>query len=177
MLEQSPAGELCDAVIMAGTHLCCRHLVQDIVHCVGGIGVFFPLLTQLDQPVAEALAFMGVTGERRYVQGCPVESHVVVEVIELVTGVLAGNFANQQYMHNIAGMAVLGFLLQSVLPQNLTIKVVSALEGLLTTVAKANGKNFLKLLSTVYRILGFFQSVSSICIELLSQTKSSRHIL
>ncbi|KAH9551888.1 hypothetical protein CY35_09G037400 [Sphagnum magellanicum] len=139
MLEQSPAGELCDAVIMAGTHLCCRHLVQDIVHCVGGIGVFFPLLTQLDQPVAEALAFMGVTGERRYVQGCPVESHVVVEVIELVTGVLAGNFANQQYMHNIAGMAVLGFLLQSVLPQNLTIKVVSALEGLLTTVAKANG--------------------------------------
>ncbi|CAK9238386.1 unnamed protein product, partial [Sphagnum troendelagicum] len=139
MSEQSPAGELCDAVIMAGTHLCCRHLVQDIVHCVGGIGVFFPLLTQLDQPVAEALAFMGVSGERRYVQGCPVESHVVVEVIELVTGVLAGNFANQQYMHNIAGMAVLGFLLQSVLPQNLTIKVVSALEGLLTTVAKANG--------------------------------------
>ncbi|CAK9237200.1 unnamed protein product [Sphagnum troendelagicum] len=139
MSEQSPAGELCDAVIMAGTHLCCRHLVQDIVHCVGGIGVFFPLLTQLDQPVAEALAFMGVSGERRYVQGCPVESHVVVEVIELVTGVLAGNFANQQYMHNIAGMAVLGFLLQSVLPQNLTIKVVSAIEGLLTTVAKANG--------------------------------------
>jgi hypothetical protein len=80
-------------------------------------------------------------------------------------------------MHNIAGMAVLGFLLQSVLPQNLTIKVVSALEGLLTTVAKANGKNFLKLLSTVYRILGFFQSVSSICIELLLPTKSSRYIL
>lgn len=137
VLEQSSDGVLHDATIMAGTLLCYRHLVQDIVHCVGGIDVFFPLLTQLDQPVLGSIVLLE-SGDKQFVQP-PLESHVAVEVIELVTAVLDGNLSNQQYMHNISGMSVLGCLLQSVSPQHLTVKVVSALERLLATVAKASG--------------------------------------
>jgi hypothetical protein len=137
VLEQSSDGVIHGATIMAGTLLCYRHLVQDIVHCVGGIDVFFPLLTQLDQPVSDSLVILDSRG-KQYWQS-PLEGHVAVEVLELVTGVLDGNLSNQQYMHNICGMSVLGCLLQSVSPQHLTVKVVSSLERLLETVRRANG--------------------------------------
>lgn len=125
---------------MAGTLLCYRHLVQDSVHCVGGIGVFFPLLTQLDQPVCKMSTVSDNTQLQKHSAGYPVDSHVAVEVIDLLTAVLAGNFANQQYMRNISGLSILGFLLQSVSPQHLTVDVVAALERLVTTVAKGSGE-------------------------------------
>lgn len=140
VLEYSPDPVLYDATIMAGTLLCYRHLVQDSVQCVGGIGVFFPLLTQLDQPVCTPSSVMVNTCDQKRVEGYPVDSHVAVEVIDLLTAVLAGNLANQQYMRNMSGMSILGFLLQSVSPQHLTVNVVAALERLVTTVAKGTGK-------------------------------------
>lgn len=140
VLEYSPDPVLYDATIMAGTLLCYRHLVQDSVQCVGGIGVFFPLLTQLDQPVCTTSSVVVNSCDQKHVEGYPVDSHVAVEVIDLLTAVLAGNLANQQFMRNMSGMSILGFLLQSVSPQHLTVNVVAALERLVTTVAKGTGK-------------------------------------
>ncbi|KAK1300212.1 hypothetical protein QJS10_CPB13g00240 [Acorus calamus] len=37
-----------EAKVMAGTQLCSRRLLQQIIYCVGGVSVFFPLLTQFD---------------------------------------------------------------------------------------------------------------------------------
>ncbi len=144
IVEHSPDPVLHDATTMVGTLLCYRHLVQDSVQCIGGIGVFFPLLTQLDQPVCEVSQIPDSLSESPEVKqhednSYPIASLVAVEVIELITALLAGNYANLQHMHNIAGMSVLGFLLQSVSPQHLTVKVVAALQHMLTTVAKANG--------------------------------------
>jgi hypothetical protein len=110
------------------------------VQCVGGIGVFFPLLTQLDQPVGITSSVAGSSYDQKHVEGYPVDSHVAVEVIDVLTAVLDGNLANQQYMRNMSGMSILGFLLQSVSPQHLTVNVVAALERLVTTVAKGSGK-------------------------------------
>jgi len=177
VVEHTPDPVLHDATTMVGTLLCYRHLVQDSVQCIGGIGVFFPLLTQLDQPVCEVSQIPDSISESPEVKqhednsypisslvavevielitallagnyanlqhmqdnSYPISSLVAVEVIELITALLAGNYANLQHMHNIAGMSVLGFLLQSVSPQHLTVKVVAALQHMLTTVAKANG--------------------------------------
>ncbi|GBG71675.1 hypothetical protein CBR_g9089 [Chara braunii] len=168
LLDQGSDQLPCDATIMEGTQVCCTRRVQDIIHCVGGITVLFPLFTQLDQPVVgstEAFAENksgfeeghkkqgDAKGERRScfheaVKGSEVatarsqmeykvDQYLAVEVIGLLAAVLAGNLANQQYMLNMAGFAVVGFLLQRVSPQHLTVNVVHALERLIGSVANS----------------------------------------
>lgn len=36
-----------------GTHACVTRHIKDIIHCLGGIQVLFPISEQLDQPVRE----------------------------------------------------------------------------------------------------------------------------
>ncbi|XP_057837661.2 BEACH domain-containing protein B isoform X1 [Cryptomeria japonica] len=133
LLDQSKDRSSYTAVIMAGTRLCYRRILRDILDCVGGVSVFFPLLTQLDQPITRS----SVHGQGDMIyHGCGFGDHVAAEVIELIASVLDGNLANQQFMCNISGFSILGFLLQSVSPQHLTNSVVSALGNLLTIIGK-----------------------------------------
>ncbi|BBM99563.1 hypothetical protein MPTK1_1g22060 [Marchantia polymorpha subsp. ruderalis] len=152
--EQVPDSTLYDALIMGGTHLCYRRLAQDSVHSVGGVAVFYPLLVQLDQLVIDSASLSelsrierqavdrisekGVTIMKGAESEFSVGADIAVEVIELVTAVLSRNYANQQFMHNIAGLSVLGYLLQSVSPQHLTVNFVLAMERLLTTVVTSS---------------------------------------
>ncbi|KAH9329817.1 hypothetical protein KI387_001925, partial [Taxus chinensis] len=128
LFDQSKDQRSYEATIMAGTWLCYRHILRDILDCVGGVLVFFPLLTQLDQPITRSSA------HSRFVLG----DHVAAEVIELICSVLDGNLANQQFICDISGFAILGFLLQSVSPQQLTNNVVSALGNLLIVIGKSD---------------------------------------
>ncbi|KAL6603651.1 hypothetical protein ACP70R_044012 [Stipagrostis hirtigluma subsp. patula] len=108
-----------EAAIMGATKLCSRHLPQDIIYCVGGVSVFFPLFTQ----------FFDVATD--IVQSCntsAVNDKLAAEVIELVATVLDGNVSNQQQMYLLSGLPILGFLLQSATPQLLNIKTLSALK-------------------------------------------------
>ncbi|TKW23149.1 hypothetical protein SEVIR_4G274600v4 [Setaria viridis] len=108
-----------EAAIMGGTKLCSRHLPQDIIYCVGGVSVFFPLFTQFFDAAIDV------------VQSChtPVgNDKLAAEVIELVATVLDGNVSNQQQMYLLSGLSILGFLLQSATPQLLTTKTLSALK-------------------------------------------------
>jgi hypothetical protein len=125
-LDNSDKGTF-EAAIMGGTKLCSRHLPQDIIYCVGGVSVFFPLFTQFFDAAIDV------------VQPCRTSvgnDKLAAEVIELVATVLDGNISNQQQMYLLSGLSILGFLLQSATPQLLTTKTLSALKYMFVILRK-----------------------------------------
>uniref|UniRef100_A0A0D9VCI8 BEACH domain-containing protein B n=1 Tax=Leersia perrieri TaxID=77586 RepID=A0A0D9VCI8_9ORYZ len=107
-----------EATIMGGTKLCSRRLLQEIIYCVGGVSVFFPLLIHFDDAAIHS-------GEPA------IGDELAGQVVELVASVLDGNVANQQQMHLLSGFSILGFLFQSVSPQLLNFKTLSSLKYML----------------------------------------------
>ncbi|XP_075088788.1 BEACH domain-containing protein B isoform X2 [Nicotiana tabacum] len=119
-----------EATVLVGTQLCSRRLLQQIIYCVGGVSVFFPLFTKSDLYEIEEAKQAGqalltpITKER-----------LTAEVIELIASVLDENLANQQQMLLLSGFPILGFLLQSVPPEQLNMDTLSALKHLFNVVA------------------------------------------
>ncbi|KAH7524781.1 hypothetical protein FEM48_Zijuj06G0155600 [Ziziphus jujuba var. spinosa] len=130
VLDHVSDRNLFEATVMAGTQLCSRRLLQEIIYCVGGVSVFFPLITQSDKCENEECGqfeetwLMPITRER-----------VTAEVVELIASVLDDNLANQQQMHLQSGFSILGFLLQAVPPQQLNLETLSALKHLFNVVS------------------------------------------
>ena len=125
-----------EATTMGGTKLCARRLLQEIIYCVGGVSVFFPLLIHFN----DAGVHNGESVTRDELAG---------QVIELVASVLDGNIANQQQMHLLSGFSILGFLFQSVSPQLLNFKTLSASKYMFT-VLKNSGALSLSLCLSAY---------------------------
>ncbi|KAH7567643.1 hypothetical protein JRO89_XS07G0111300 [Xanthoceras sorbifolium] len=119
-----------EATVMVGTQLCSRRLLQQIIYCVGGVSVFFPLIAQSDRydneesGLFDHTLLMPITRER-----------LTAEVIELIASVLDENLSNQQQMHLLSGFSILGFLFQSVPPQQLNLETLSALKHLFNVIA------------------------------------------
>lgn len=115
---------------MLGTQLCSRRLLQQIIYCVGGVSVFFPLIAQsdmyenVDSGKLEQTSVTPLTKER-----------LTAEVIELIASVLDENSANQHQMHLLSGFSILGFLLQLVPPGQLNLDTLSALKHMFNVVA------------------------------------------
>ncbi|KAK6245788.1 hypothetical protein SCA6_008878 [Theobroma cacao] len=130
VLDHALDKSLFEATIMVGTQLCSRRLLQEIIYCVGGVSVFFPLITQSDRyendesGVLESTLLLPVAKER-----------LTAEVIELIASVLDDNLANLQQMHLLSGFSILGFLLQSLQPQHLNNETLSALKHLFHVVS------------------------------------------
>ncbi|KAL5705340.1 hypothetical protein ACHQM5_023655 [Ranunculus cassubicifolius] len=121
-----------EALVVAGTQLCSRRLLQQIIYCVGGVSVFFPLLIQFDSSEYPENGELGDALFRCVTRNC-----LTAEVIELIAAVLDENISNQQQMHLLSGFSVLGFLLQSVPPHKLNLETVSALIHLYNVVANS----------------------------------------
>ncbi|KAH0903489.1 hypothetical protein HID58_042992 [Brassica napus] len=119
-----------EADIMVGTQLCSRRLLQQIIYCVGGISVFFPLITQTDRCESEALQ------EEASSMPAP-EERMTAEVIELIASVLDENPGNQQQMHLLSGFPILGFLLQSIQPKQLNLETLSSLKHLFNVISSS----------------------------------------
>jgi len=128
-----------EATTMGGTKLCARRLLQEIIYCVGGVSVFFPLLIHFN----DAGVHNGESVTRDELAG---------QVIELVASVLDGNIANQQQMHLLSGFSILGFLFQSVSPQLLNFKTLSASKYMFT-VLKNSGALSLSLSAYIFSYL------------------------
>lgn len=103
-----------EAKVMDGTKLCSRCLLKEIIYCVGGVSVFFPLLARFDRLSTNA--------------SVPNDKRLAADVIDLVASVLDGNASNQQQMHLLSGFGILGFLLQSVLPWQLNMETLKSLK-------------------------------------------------
>ncbi|XP_050124229.1 BEACH domain-containing protein B-like isoform X1 [Malus sylvestris] len=118
-----------EATVMVGTQQCSRRLLQQIIYCVGGVSVFFPLIAQSEKYESEE------SGKLEHTLPIITRERVTAEVIELIASVLDENLANQQQMHLLSGFSILGFLLQSVPPQQLNLETLSALKHLFYVVA------------------------------------------
>nr|XP_028963058.1 BEACH domain-containing protein B isoform X2 [Malus domestica] len=118
-----------EATVMVGTQQCSRRLLQEIIYCVGGVSVFFPLIAQSEKYENEE------SGQFEHTLPVITRERVTAEVIELIASVLDENLANQQQMHLLSGFSILGFLLQSVPPQQLNLETLSALKHLFNVVA------------------------------------------
>uniref|UniRef100_A0A2P2MSL5 Uncharacterized protein n=1 Tax=Rhizophora mucronata TaxID=61149 RepID=A0A2P2MSL5_RHIMU len=118
-----------EATVMVGTELCSRRLLQQIIYCVGGVSVFFPLMAHSER-------YADVNHSSEHVLLTPItKDRLTAEVIELIASVLDENLANQQQMHLLSGFQVLGFLLQSVPPDQLNLETLSAMKHLFNVVA------------------------------------------
>ncbi|KAK1395990.1 Beach domain-containing protein b [Heracleum sosnowskyi] len=119
-----------EATVMSGTQLCSRRLLKQIIYCVGGVSVFFPLFTRFElykneESEEAGHSFLIPTRKQR----------LAAEFIKLIASVLDENLANQQQMLHLAGFSILGFLLQSVPPRKFDLEMLSALEYLYKVVA------------------------------------------
>jgi len=121
-----------EAAVIGGTQLCSRRLLQQIIYCVGGVSVLFPLIAQCSKFENE---------DRESANGVPLtqtmREWVTTEVIELIASLLDENLANQQQMYIVSGFSVLGFLLQSVPPRQLNLETLSALRHLFNVVSNS----------------------------------------
>lgn len=122
--------KLLEATVVGGTQLCSRRLLQQIIYCVGGVSVFFPLLTQSDFNKNDGSEQVGEMLLTPITKG-----HLTAETIKLIASILDDNLANQQQMLLLSGFSVLGFLLQSVPAKQLNLDSLSALKHLFTVVA------------------------------------------
>ncbi|XP_061352489.1 BEACH domain-containing protein B, partial [Gastrolobium bilobum] len=121
-----------EAAVIGGTQLCSRRLLQQIIYCVGGVSVFFPLITQCCKFKNEEVGESEKVPLAQEMRQC-----VTTEVIELIASLLDDNLANQQQMHIVSGFSVLGFLLQSVSPRQLNLETLSALKHLFNVVSNS----------------------------------------
>lgn len=100
--------------------------------------MFFPLFTQTELYENEEISqsgqgFLGpITKER-----------LTAEVIEIIASVLDENLANQQQMLLLSGFSILGFLLQSVPPQQLNMETLSAFKHMFSVVANCGTSHIL----------------------------------
>lgn len=115
---------------MVGTELCSRRLLQRIIYCVGGVTVLFPLISQSDRYESEN---NGQSDKNVDIIGT--KECLTAEVIELIASVLDENLPNQHQMHLLSGFSILGFLLQSVNPQQLNMETLAALKHLFNVIA------------------------------------------
>ncbi|KAL6578417.1 hypothetical protein OROMI_010745 [Orobanche minor] len=122
--------KLFEATVLDGTQLCSRRLLQQIIYCVGGVSVYFPLLTQCDMfenNESERVVQMLLT---------PIaKGHLTAETIKLIASILDDNLANQQQMLLLSGFSVLGFLLHLVPARQLNLETLSAMKHLFSVVA------------------------------------------
>lgn len=121
-----------EAAVIGGTQLCSRRLLQQIIYCVGGVSVLFPLINQCSKFENEEVGKSEKTGLTETAREC-----VTTEVIELIASLLDENLANQQQMHIVCGFSVLGFLLQSVPPRQLNLETLFALKHLFNVVSNS----------------------------------------
>ncbi|XP_058069394.1 BEACH domain-containing protein B isoform X3 [Magnolia sinica] len=146
MLDHTLDKNLFKAVVIDGTQLCSRRLLQHIIYCVGGVSVFFPLLTQFDKSEEPESGHLEYTLLRSITR-----DRLATEVIELIASVLDENIANQQQMHLLSGFSILGFLLQSVPPQQLNLEILSALKRMLNVVGNCGMSELVKdAISRIY---------------------------
>ncbi|KAH0452153.1 hypothetical protein IEQ34_019452 [Dendrobium chrysotoxum] len=133
------------ARIMDGTQLCSRHLLQEIIYCVGGAAVFFPLLTQFD------LSESGNVQHEYILIRTITRDKLAAKIIDLITSVLDENLSNQQQIHRFSGLSILGFLFQSVPPEQLNMETLSALKNLFNVLC-TSGISELLLKEAISRI-------------------------
>ncbi|RHY21948.1 hypothetical protein DYB36_008718 [Aphanomyces astaci] len=89
-----------------GTYHIFTRSAVDVLECIGGIAVLFPLFAQFDTQSSHDLT---------------------ANVLKLLCAVLRANAANQRYMTDHHGFLVTGYLLSRVSPHHMTLQALNAM--------------------------------------------------
>eukprot|EP00761_Pharyngomonas_kirbyi_P000202 gb/GECH01000202.1/.p1 GENE.gb/GECH01000202.1/~~gb/GECH01000202.1/.p1 ORF type:complete len:3078 (+),score=643.06 gb/GECH01000202.1/:1-9234(+) len=113
-----------EGTIRSGTIPCATHNVQDIIGCLGGIKVLFPLFLQMD--------ILSHTEESLD----EVDPYLTAEIVALFSQLLYEHPDNQSDMERCNGFLVINFLLKQISPKHLTIQSVNHFKKLFHTVCQ-----------------------------------------
>lgn len=108
--------------ILKGTLLCDTHNVQDIIGCLGGIKVLFPLFVQMDQL------------SRSTESPDELDPYLTMELITLIHDMLRDHPDNQDDILRSRGFTIINHLLRQVSPQHLTLQTVRAIFNISKTI-------------------------------------------
>ncbi|KAF0973818.1 hypothetical protein FDP41_007205 [Naegleria fowleri] len=116
-----------NARILNGTQLCVTHNAKDIIGCLGGIKVLFPLFLQLDR-LSHTDQVVSVNDRS--------EPYMVNTLFSLLIDLLSEHVDNLEDMARCRGFLVISFLLKQISPQHLTRSTVALIPTLLSCVQR-----------------------------------------
>lgn len=146
------------AISLPGTHQCVTRHVKDVMTCLGGIQVLFPLIAQLDQPTRKPGDAPGGSGKPSQTRGkagggagsgagageCRREDldytcdqSFFVSILRVFCVMVRDSKANQLWMAQTQGFAILGLQLEKASPLHFSEAALQAIRLLLDTVVSA----------------------------------------
>ena len=126
-----------DAKIVGIIHSSIIKDIKNVLHCLGGIRVFFPIFTQLDLPIDQRISTSSSSSSSSLSDtqspltiDYSIDKHILQQSISLLMEMLHKNGTNQEEMIRIGGFAVISYLLQKSSPEHLTPEVFATIENL-----------------------------------------------
>ena len=113
------------ASLSVGSHACVTHTVRDSAHCLGGVQLLFPLLARLPGDDTSESAGGGGTPGGGTPGGGKAEQ-VFVQLLGLMSQMLADSAADQHFMLRRHGFAIFVFLLRQLPPIVWSVQAVTA---------------------------------------------------
>ena len=105
--------------VLEGTHFCCTRVMQDMIQCIGGIGVILTLFGQL------YLKYVSKA------QSSEVLSSVLTKLLELMEALINGSPFYMRDMMHMEGFPILGHLIKRADAKNMHPEMVGAIEKML----------------------------------------------
>ena len=116
-----------DATAKGKINNCITPDVKDIIHCLGGIQVLFPIFAQLDQP--EQPLFDPSIIQNHEIN-YSIDKRLILQSLALLGDMLHKSETNQIQMLRSHGFPVIGFLLEQLSPVHFTSETIVTLEDL-----------------------------------------------
>ncbi|GAM18020.1 hypothetical protein SAMD00019534_011950 [Acytostelium subglobosum LB1] len=118
-------------------HPCVSRDIKDIIYCLGGIKVLFPLLPQMNQQLLQ----------QQPENATDTANKLIIQILGLFRDMLRGSEANQEEMLRCNGMPVLAYLLQMLPPEYITTGVLTIFVDMGNQISEPS------LVEEVYRLL------------------------
>ncbi|KAF2072405.1 hypothetical protein CYY_006280 [Polysphondylium violaceum] len=121
-----------DAVLVS-INPCVSRDIKDIIYCLGGIKVLFPLIPQINQSIdPNSLSMIPDEDNFKTVTN---NSKLTFQVLALFKDMLRGSEAIQEEMLRCQGFSVMGYLLQQITPENLTLGSLNIFKDMSTQIS------------------------------------------
>ena len=119
------------AELAGAARVCATHSAKDVVHCLGGVHVLFPLLAP--NIGAESDVRAEAEGDSAALS---TEQGLVKDAVDLLAGLLEGSRLNQEALHASGGFALVGRLLKMDGGARLSPALLPSVEHLVRSVGR-----------------------------------------
>ena len=117
------------AELVGAARVCATHGAKDVVHCLGGVHVLFPLLAPPETEVDD--------GSSSHAQANSLNNQLLIkDTVDLLAGLLDSSRLNQEALHASGGFAMVGRLLKMDGGQRLSPGLLPSIENLVKSVGQ-----------------------------------------